>query len=129
MTNALSNPTIQVNDQTISILPNTLTFKNGAGDVNVRAQSSGGGGSSAVITENAETKISMVKFSLVLTDVNRDFINQWQEKRYTGGNSIRFSERGSNIPESFTNMHVTTDPEKSVGADGSVEVEFMGDAA
>ena len=129
MSNALSNPTVQLNDQTISILPNTLTYKRGTGDVNVRAQSAGGGSVSAVVTENAETKISSVKFSLTLTDVNRDLISGWQEARYTGGNTIRFSERGSELPLSFSNMHVTTDPEYSVGADGSVEVEFMGDAS
>lgn len=129
MANALSNPTIQVNDDTISIVPNSLSYKRGKGDVNVRAQSSGGGGSSTVVTENAETKVSMVKFSLFLTDANRSLIDTWQENRYNGGNTIRFSERGSTIPLSFSNMHVTTDPDYSVGADGSVEIELMGDAA
>ena len=129
MANALSNPTIQINDETIAIVPNSLSYKRGAGDVNVRTQSAGGNSVEAVITENAETKISMVKFSLFLTDTNLDAIRAWQDNRASGGNTIRFSERGSDKPLAFSNMHVTTDPEYSVGADGSVEVEFMGDAA
>ena len=129
MANALSNPTVQMNDDTISIVPNSLSYVRGKGDVNVRAQSSGGGGATTVSTENAETKVSMVKFSLFLTDANRTLIETWQENRYNGGNTIRFSERGSTIPLSFSNMNVTTDPDYSVGADGSVEVELKGDPA
>lgn len=128
-TNALSNPTIQVNDETISIVPNSLTYTRGRGDVSVRAQSAGGNSVETVVTENAETKISMVKFSLYLTDTNLEFISNWQDTRYSGGSTIRFSERGSASPLSFTGMNITTDPEYSVGADGVVEVEFMGDAA
>lgn len=129
MTNALANPTVQVNDQTISILPNTLTFKRGAGDVNVRAQSAGGDSVEAVITENAETKIGSVKFSLSLTDTNLSYVDTWQQNTFAGGNTIRISGRTLQTPFSFVNMHVVTDPEYSVGADGTVEVEFMGDPA
>lgn len=127
--NALSNPSVQINDETIAIVPNSLTYKRGAGDVSVRAQSAGGDSVEAVVTENAETKISMVKFNMYLTDTNREAIRGWQNNRFNGGNTIRFSERGSTEPLSFTGMNVTTDPEYSIGADGSVEVEFMGDAA
>lgn len=129
MANALSNPTIQVNDQTIPILPNSLTYKRGAGDVNVRAQSAGGDSVEAVITENAETKIGMVKFSLSLTDTNLDYVRTWQENRFNGGNTIRLSDRTLSTPLSFVNMNVTSDPEYNVGPDGGVEVEFMGSAA
>lgn len=128
MANALSNPTIEINDQVIAILPNTLSYKRGAGDVNVRAQSAGGDSVEAVITENAETKIGMVKFSLTITDTNQAYIQTWQENKFNGGNTIRISSRTMTTPLSFTNMNVVTDPEFSVGADGSVDVEFMGDA-
>lgn len=129
MANALSNPSVQVNDDTIAIVPNSLSYKKGKGDVQVRAQSAGGNSVETVLTENAETKVSMVKFSLFLTDTNRQLIDAWQENRYSGGNTIKFSQRGSNVPLAFVNMNVTIDPELSVGADGSVEIEFMGDPA
>ncbi|MGR3179832.1 MAG: hypothetical protein ACUZ8E_17470 [Candidatus Anammoxibacter sp.] len=127
--NALSNPTIEVNDITIRILPNTLSYKLGKGDVNVRAQSAGGNSVESVFTEDAETKISMVKFSMTVTDVNRDLVESWQENRFQGGNTIRFSEKTSTKPLSFAGMVVMTDPEYSVGADSTVEIEFEGDAA
>lgn len=127
--NALSNPTVQVNDDTIYIVPNSLAYKRGKGDISVRAQSAGGDAVQVVVTENAETKMAMVKFSLFLTDDNRQAIETWQENRFNGGNTIRFSQRGSEVPLSFTGMNITTDPEFNVGADGSVEIEFMGDAS
>ena len=124
MANALSNPTVEINDQVISIIPNTLSYKRGAGDVNVRAQSAGGDSVEAVITENAETKIGMVKFSLAVTDANQEYVRTWQENKFNGGNTVRVM----NTPLSFTNMNVTSDPEFSIGADGTVEVEFLGEA-
>tara|TARA_R110000851_G_scaffold134568_1_gene269871 strand:- start:779 stop:1168 length:390 start_codon:yes stop_codon:yes gene_type:complete len=129
MANALSNPTVEINDETIAIVPNSLTYKRGAGDVTVRTQSAGGDSVESVITEDAETKISNVKFSLLLTDKNLDFVRTWQGSRFDGGNTIKLSQRGSTQPLSFANMQVVSDPEYSVGADGSVEVEFMGDSA
>ena len=128
MANALSNPTVEINDQVISIIPNTLSYKRGAGDVNVRAQSAGGDSVQAVITENAETKIGMVKFSLAVTDANQEYVRTWQENKFNGGNTVRISSRVMNTPLSFTNMNVTSDPEFSIGADGTVEVEFLGEA-
>tara|TARA_R110000850_G_scaffold60400_6_gene138679 strand:+ start:101 stop:490 length:390 start_codon:yes stop_codon:yes gene_type:complete len=128
MANALSNPTVEINDQVISIIPNTLSYKRGAGDVNVRAQSAGGDSVEAVITENAETKIGMVKFSLAVTDANQEYVRTWQENKFNGGNTVRISSRVMNTPLSFTNMNVTSDPEFSIGADGTVEVEFLGEA-
>ena len=128
MANALSNPTVEINDQVIAIIPNTLSYKRGAGDVNVRAQSAGGDSVQAVITENAETKIGMVKFSLAVTDANQEYVRTWQENKFNGGNTVRISSRVMNTPLSFTNMNVTSDPEFSIGADGTVEVEFLGEA-
>lgn len=127
--NALSNPTAQINDDTISYTPNSLSYKLGGGDVNVRTQTAGGGAISTVVTENAESRMSMVKFGMLLTDTNRNLIRTWQEARATGGNTIRLSGDSSQIPLSFTGMQLVTDPEYSVGSDGSVEVEFMGDPA
>ncbi len=129
MANALSNPVVQVNDQTISIIPNSLSYKRGAGDVNVRAQSAGGDSVEAVITENAETKLGMVKFTLSVTDTNMEYVQTWHDNKFNGGNTIRISSRTISTPLSFTNMNITTEPEFSVGADGSVEVEFMGEPA
>lgn len=118
----LANPTIEVNDAAIGIVPNSVSFKTGKGDVNIRAQSAGGNSIDVIRTENAETKISMVKFKLYNTRTNVQLMRDWQDS--TTGNTINLSD--GDFIESFREMFVTTDPEVALGADGELEVEFMG---
>lgn len=118
----LSNPTIKVNDVTIGIIPNSLSFKTGSGDKVVKAQSAGGGSIDIIVTENAETKISMVKFKLYNTKKNLDYVNAWSNLY---SSTIKLSQTGG-LTENFRDMVITTEPERSLGADGELEVEWMG---
>ena len=118
----LSNPTVEVDNETIAIIPNSLSYKKGLGDKDVKAQSAGGNAIEVVVTENAETKISMVKFKLFNTKANFDLLNAWLDKRT--GFGIQLSE--GDLTESFRNMVTTTEPERMIGADGELEVEFKG---
>ena len=117
----LSNPTIEVNSDVVGIIPNSLVSKNGIGDKDVKAQSAGGNSISAVITENAETKVSMVKFKLYNTLVGLQKVKDWSA---LFGSTIEISE--DDFAESFQDMIVCTEPERAVGADGELEVEFKG---
>ena len=121
-TRTLSNPSVEVNDQVIGIIPNSLSYKKGQGDKSVKAQSAGGNAIEVVVSENAETKISMAKFKLYNTKENFDLLNSWLDN--VSGSTIRLSEGA--LIESFRNMIVTTEPERAIGADGELEVEFMG---
>ena len=116
----LSNPTIEVNSDVVGIIPNSLVFKNGIGDKDVKAQSAGGNSISAVITEDATTKVSMVKFKLYNTIVGLQKVKDWSA--ITTGSTIEISE--DDFAESFQDMIVCTEPERAVGADGELEVEF-----
>lgn len=117
----LSNPVIEVNDSVISIMPNSFTYKEGQGDKDVKAQSAGGNAIDVVITENAETKISMAKFKLYNTATNLNLIKTWMANQV---NTIRASEGDIVVP--FRDMVVTTEPERAIGADGELEIEFKG---
>jgi hypothetical protein len=118
----LANPTVEVNDAVIGIVPNSCSFKSGKGDINIRAQSAGGNSIDVIRTENAETKISMVKFKLYNTSANVDLKNEWQDS--VNGNTIALSDGDFII--SFREMFVITDPETMLGADGEIEIEFNG---
>ena len=120
----LSNPTVEVGNDAISIVPNSLSYKKGKGDKNVRSQSAGGDSIEVVITENAETKKGMVKFSLYNTAVNQALLDSWQDSDET---TIKLSQGSFTL--SFRSMVVTSDPEVSTGADGSLEVAFEGQPA
>lgn len=119
----LSNPTVEVNDSVIAILPNSLSFKSGKGDTNIRPQSSGGDAITLVRTENAETKMSMVKFKLANTRTNIDLVADWMDE-VIDGVTIRLSD--GPLTKSFRQMFIISDPEVSLGADGELECEFNG---
>lgn len=120
----LSNPSVEVNNDAIGIVPNSLSYKKGKGDKNVRAQSAGGNSIEAIVTENAETKKGMVKFSLYNTATNQSLLDGWQEGN---ANTVRLSQGEFTL--SFRTMVVTTDPEVQTGADGNLEVTFEGQPA
>lgn len=124
----LSNPTVEVNDDVISILPNSLSYKEGQGDRNVRAESAGGSSIVPIITDNAETKISMVKFKMSNADNHLSQVKEWMAAGIDGV-TINLSQEGSSTQVAFRNMVVTTEPERSIGADGEIEVEFAGPPA
>lgn len=117
----LSNPTLEVNDVVIAIVPNSLVYKNGFGDKSVKVQSSGGNAIETVITEDADNKKSMVKFKLYNTAYNIQLGKDWCT---SFDNNIAISE--GEIAESFQQMVVVTEPEKQIGADGNLELEFEG---
>lgn len=117
----LSNPTVEVNDDPISIIPNSLSFKTGQGDKGVKTQSAGGNAIEIVVTENAETKKSMVKFKLTNTAKNLQLVKDWG---VLFANTISISE--GEVTESFRDMVITTEPERAIGADGELEIEWEG---
>lgn len=124
MAKTLSNPTVEVDDDVISIIPNSLTYKEGAGDTNVKAESAGGNSVVAIVTENAETKISMCKFKLSNTAEHLKQVKEWKAANSDGGVTISLSE--GDIQVAFREMILTLEPERAIGADGELEVDFQG---
>lgn len=123
----LATPTLEINDRTVAYKPNSLTIKGGQGDLNVRFQTSGGGLGEEVVTEDAESKISMVKVTLLSEKDNLDFINEFiRQSRTLAGVTIRISDEG--FSRSFRNMRLISDPEVGFGSEGEVELEFSGTA-
>lgn len=124
----LSNPAIRINDDLVEIVPNSLSYTGGEGEVNVRAASAGSGVSISVHSENAETQISMVKFSVYPKDDLDAKIRTWKDN--IGINVIKMTEGGGRVVpviRVFKAMSLTNDVERNVSADGVVELEFKGD--
>lgn len=117
----LSNPTVEVNDVILAIIPNSLSYKVGSGNKSVKPQSAGGNSIEIVVTEDAETKISMVKFKLRNTATNLQLVKDWG---ILFSSTIKMYE--DQISESFRDMVITNEPERSIGADGELEIEWEG---
>lgn len=122
MARTLSNPTVQVNDVTIAIIPNSLSYKTGTGNKTVKSSSAGGDSIEIIVTDDVESKKSMVKFKLFTTAANLAAVKSWT-KLYSS--TIRVSEAGAAV-ESFSQMVIINEPERAIGADGELEVEWEG---
>lgn len=122
---ALANPTVLVNNLSTPIVPNSFSYTEGFGEQTVRTQSAGGGGVQSVFSNNVETNLSMVKFSMFPTAENIALIRQWK----SNGNENVISASGSGLTRSFTNATLVNDYEVNLGADSQIDLEFKTDAS
>lgn len=125
MTQGLSVPTVRVNNNVVEIVPNSYSYVPGDGDTNVRAASSGGGNSSSVHTQDAETQFSKIMFSVYPRQTEIALIRAW--KANVGGNTVEHFQRAGGIAEAFKNVSVTNDPDVKAAADSVIAIEMAGD--
>ena len=118
----IANPTIKWNGQTVSIIANSLSYKLGTGDKVIRAISSGGGAITPVTTDNVETKLGMIKFSVPNTSDGLSLARQMAD----AGESNEFQIADQALQVSFSSMSLMTEPERPLTQDGAIELEFMG---
>jgi len=125
----LATPQIQVNNELISIKPNSFKYVGGIGEINIRAQSAGGRSTENVVTNDTESKVSKVMFTLISTASNVNLYEEW--KRLTDdltGVAISATDPDAvNFTRSFRNMFNKTDSEIAFSQDGEFEVEFHGE--
>lgn len=124
----LSVPTVIINNETYSIVPNSFVYTGGEGEVTVRAASAGGGNTVSVHSQNAETQISNVKFDIFLVPGVDANIATWKEQ--VGANAlqaIQGSTTGESVTLSWDNMSLINDVERQASADGVTSLEWAGD--
>lgn len=116
-------PALEINNEVVAIVPNSLVFTEGFGEQTVLTQSAGGGIIETVYSDNAELKISMVKFELHTTQQNIDLVRSW--KVNLNNNAISITDSG--LERTFTNMALTSNYEVQTGSEGKIAIEFKGD--
>lgn len=122
---ALSTPTIIINNTPLAIKPNSFSYTEGFGERNVRIASAGGSAKETIITENVETQMSMVKFTLYTTTNNVGLARQLAAN--LDANTIEASDSG--FTRTFSRAIIVNDFEVSAGVDGEFELEFKTVAA
>ncbi len=123
MSQAIANPTVQINSVPIFVVPNSVTYTEGKGEQNVRVQSGGGGTVDPVISNNVETNKSMFKFSIYPTAENIEIARGW--KSNPGLNAVAVT--GDNdFSRSINFATIVNDYEVNLGADTTIELEFQG---
>lgn len=123
---ALSVPSLVINNVTIPIVPNSLKYDGGEGEINVRTASAGGEQVDIITTVNAENKIGMVMFDVFTTTDLDTKIADWKTR--IGANTVQFNQNIGGLPNarSFDNMSITDGVERDASADGVTSIKFMG---
>lgn len=120
----LSNPAIRVNNLSVGFKPNSLVIKTGKGENSVKGVSEGGGNSGIAKSENVETRVGMIKFSLFSTNIDIESFNVWKSINISIGNIIKVIDENFNA--TMSGAIVINDPDIAMGVDESFEVEFEG---
>lgn len=122
---ALVNPAIVINGEPVSYVPNSFEFDDGYGERNIRTQTTGNGAIEQVITENVETQMGRVKFSMLSTTDNIANLTTWLQNLES--NAIELS--ATDFTRQFAQMCITSEPPKPGGQDAQFDVEFKGSKA
>lgn len=127
MVQALANPSVRINNVTVSIVPNSFVPNLGLGEINTRSASAGGNSVEPVHTVNAETKISTWTFEVYPTPDNIKSIAEW--KNNVGRNAISaIEDLGDDgaLTLSLTTASLINDPDLNLSSDGTISLEWKG---
>ena len=122
---AVSNPQVVINNIAVPVVPNSVKYTEGTGEQNVRVQSAGGGNVDTVYSDNVETHVSKVMFTLINTPANIKLAREWKKNR----NANAISITGDGLNRSFSGMAIINDYEVNLGADTVIDLEFNGNPA
>ena len=129
MSEQLSDVSVEINDETFFILPNTLKFKEGFGEQSVRNQSAGNGVIDQVYSNDVETMIGDVKFEIAATVPAVNAVRAVKNNKNQNSVVITATTQDGTLTRSYANCALVNDYEVNIAADGNIELEFMGNRA
>jgi len=124
----LSNAAVLVNDEVVTIVPNSLKFNEGQGEKQVRAGSTGGGGVEQIFSENVEDALGKVSFSIHTTPANVELQRKWQANKNRNVVTIAGSTDEGEVTRTYTQAAVVNDPDVEVASEGVIALEWMANA-
>lgn len=126
----LSDPTIVINNLPIAIKPNSVSYTEGFGEMQVRVQSAGGGATQSVYAQDVSTRLSMIKFAMESTETNIGLVRTWKSNSSQGIlNTILIVDRATGFTRSFQSAVIENEPEIALGVDSEISLEWKGDPA
>ena len=120
----ICTPYVIVNNELISIVPNTLSYTEGFGEYIVRGVSQGAGKTETIFSEDDSKKMSKVNFEIYPTDDNIKKARKW--KSLKNDNVIEFADV---ISKTFSNVSLVNDYSIDLGAETTIKLEWIGDPA
>lgn len=120
------DPQVVVNNEAVKIVPNSFSYTEGFGEQKSEIQSAGGGVVEKVDSQNVETALSSVKFSLFPTLENINLARSLKAR--TTGSAISITD-DAGFSRKFLNATLNNDFEVNLGSDEQIDLEFMARAA
>lgn len=127
MATQISDPSVVVNNVGVAIVPNSLEFTEGLGEQEILVQSAGGGVVQQVFSDNVETSLGMVKFSMRSTVDNINLVRAWKSNRNRNAVTVTATNDDGTLTRTFTNAAIVNDYSVGLASDGVIEVEFKSD--
>lgn len=126
----VADAVVTVNNDSIGIVPNSLSFNEGLGEQRVLPVSDGGGRVSQVFANDLETNFGKVNFSMRTTVENIARARAWK----IGGNTnvvIIAGEDadGNDFIRTFTQASLAANYDVQIQAEGTIDLEFQTNAA
>lgn len=124
----LATPSVIVNNESAYIAANTVMYDEGLGEDVVTPESAGGNRVRMTTAKNVETLKSKVQFELHNTSESIEKARSW--KVNSGENTVTLQDPNDpSFSKTFTNMTLINQYEVNLTSDGTISVEFEGDAA
>lgn len=121
----IANPTVLLNGEILSFVPNSLSFKRGFGDVKTRPESAGGENVDNVVTRDLTTATGHFTFKMTPTADNIALIINAQEN--FGNNEVQIINAiNVSMNASMSGASIMNDPDFAIGADTDISIEMQG---
>jgi len=125
----VADAAVQVNNNTVAIIPNTLAYTEGKGEQTIRAASAGGGQVEQIYANNVESNFSMVKFELPATVENIELAREWKSNANANLVQIAGSTPEGRVTRTFSQAALLGDYEVPLGSDTNIAIEFKSNPA
>lgn len=122
---ALSSPRITANNQTLEVVPNSVTYTEGFGEYAQRVASAGGGSTNIVFSENVEMRKTKLMFEVFPTAEMIGIIRSLKNNKSTNV----FTVETDALTRTITRGAIINDYEVALGADTTISLEIEGNAA
>lgn len=119
------DPTLTINGDTVAFVPNSITYDEGFGEYKASVQTTGAGIVQQVFSQDVETALSTIKFSLKNTTDNIALARSW--KANLNANQITMSYAG--FTRAFNNASLVNQYEVPLGSETMLALEWRSDAA
>lgn len=124
MTTRVTDAQVRVNNEVWAIVPNTLVFTEGDGEQKYDAASLGGGEIEEVYSHDVSTNFSMVKFEIYATIKGINDSKVAKTNRAANVVQIAGTTPEGRITRTFSRAAMLNDPEKGLGAETTIPIEF-----